>query len=114
LAATDEASLRSCLANLRTQAPRHGLSVEAFDRHTRDVQLLESTVQSARSQPEQRITWWDYLARVVDEERVQDGRAILESESAALNAIANRFGVDPEVVVAIFGVETNYGRQLGS
>src|SRR5690606_22551903 len=33
-AATDEAALRSCLAELRPQASRHGLSVEAFDRHT--------------------------------------------------------------------------------
>lgn len=113
-AATDSAALTACLDRLRPQAERYGVSVAAFDRHTRNAQLLESTVQSARSQPEQRITWWDYLARVVDAERVDDGRALFAAEQVPLAAIARRYGVDPAVVVAIFGVETNYGRQLGS
>lgn len=113
VSATDAAALQACLDRLRPQAERYGVSAAAFDRHTQGASLLESTVQSARSQPEQRITWWDYLARVVDTERVQDGRAIFQNESVALATLANRFGVDPAVVVAIFGVETNYGKQLG-
>ncbi|MCK9509705.1 MAG: lytic murein transglycosylase [Pigmentiphaga sp.] len=113
-AETGDAALQACLDRLRPMAGRHGLTAAEFDTYTRDAKLLEATVQAARSQPEQRITWWDYLARVVDQERVDDGKALLAAERDPLDRIAYRFEVDPEVVVAIFGVETNYGRLLGS
>ena len=113
-AETGDDALQACLDRLRPMVGRHGLTAAEFDTHTRNAQLLEATVKAARSQPEQRITWWDYLARVVDQERVDDGQALLAAERGALDRIAYRFEVDPEIVVAIFGVETNYGRLLGS
>ncbi len=107
-------ALERCLDRLRQQAPQHGVSRADFDRHTAQAQLLEATVKAARNQPEQRIEWWDYIARVVDDERVREGRALLQEEAEALASIARQYQVDPEVVVAIFGIETNYGGQMGS
>ncbi|WP_371820393.1 lytic murein transglycosylase [Verticiella alkaliphila] len=103
----------ACLAQLRTDAPANGVSVADFDRYTQGVQLLESTISAARSQPEHRDTWWAYLAKAVDQERVDDGKAVLTDIRPKLDVIGERFQVDPEILVAIFGIETNYGRQLG-
>ncbi len=103
----------ACLAELRRDAPANGVSVADFDRHTAGVALLESTITSARTQPEHRDTWWAYLAKAVDQERVDQGAAVLAEQRASLDAIGGRFQVDPEILVAIFGIETNYGRQLG-
>ncbi|MFA4913739.1 MAG: lytic murein transglycosylase [Burkholderiaceae bacterium] len=106
-------TLASCLATLRPAAPANGVSVADFDRYTQDASLLVSTVSSARGQPEGRETWWDYIAKTVDEERVSQGRDIQNQYANELTRVAQQYRVDPEVLVAIFGIETNYGKQIG-
>src|SRR5690606_7813185 len=104
---------QACLAKLRPSASANGLSLEDFDRFSQNAQLLESTVKAARDQPEYRETWWEYIAKTVDEERVAEGQRILAENRPELERIGARFNVDPEALVAIFGIETNYGKQLG-
>jgi len=104
---------QACLAKLRPAASANGLSSADFDRFTQGSQLLESTVTAARNQPEYRETWWEYIAKTVDEERVEQGQRILAEYRPELEKIGARFNVDPEALVAIFGIETNYGKQLG-
>jgi membrane-bound lytic murein transglycosylase B len=53
--------------------------------------------------------WWDELAATTDDERVQQGRAILARDPEGLQRIESQFGVPKEIVVAIYGIETNYG-----
>jgi len=102
-----------CLARLRPQAPANGVALADFDRYTRGATLLETTVAQARRQPEREEPWWDYIAKTVDDERVEQGRARLAESREDLRRIADAYEVDPEVLVAIFGIETNYGAQLG-
>ncbi len=103
----------ACLAKLRTSAPANGVSQADFDRYTQGAQLLESTVTAAKSQPEYRETWWEYIAKTVDDERVAQGQRVLTENRSALETIGGRYNVDAEALVAIFGIETNYGKQLG-
>jgi len=105
--------IESCRARLRASAPAHGVAVADFDRYTQNATLLVTTVSAARGQPEGRETWWDYIAKTVDDERVADGKAQLTASGELLQSLGARYGVDPEVLVAIFGIETNYGRQTG-
>jgi membrane-bound lytic murein transglycosylase B len=58
--------------------------------------------------------WWDELAATTDDERVQEGRAVLARGREALQRIEQRFGVPKEIVVAIYGIETNYGPARGN
>lgn len=104
---------KACLARLRPNAPANGVSLEDFDRFTRNAQLLETTVASAKGQPEGRESWWDYIAKMVDDQRVADGARILLELQPQLDAIGQSYQVDPEPLVAIFGIETNFGTQLG-
>lgn len=104
---------QACLDRLRPAANANGVSPADFDRFTQDSQLLESTVTAARNQPEYRETWWEYIAKTVDDERIEQGKSILAEYRAELEKIGARFQVDPEALVAIFGIETNYGKQLG-
>jgi lytic murein transglycosylase len=57
--------------------------------------------------------WWDELAATTDDERVAEGRNILQRERDALQRIEAQFGVPREIVVAIYGIETNYGPSAG-
>ncbi|MFO7641956.1 MAG: lytic murein transglycosylase [Candidatus Competibacteraceae bacterium] len=107
------AAFERCLAQLRQQASGHGVSHATFDRHTRGLAPDRGVVGFLDAQPEFRTPIWDYMAGLVDEERVADGRARFAQWRPTLAAIERQFGVDPAVVVAVWGVETDYGRTVG-
>jgi len=65
------------------------------------------------SQPEFKTPIWDYLAGLVDAERVQDGQAMLREHAATLKRVESQYGVDPATVVAVWGVESNFGKTFG-
>ena len=66
-----------------------------------------------RNQTEFSRTIWDYLDRAVSDDRVARGRKAMKAHAAALKAIGARYGVDPAVVVAIWGLESDYGANRG-
>jgi lytic murein transglycosylase len=108
------APLSDCLAQLRRELPSR-VSADTFDRFTVEAQDLRPIIQGATSsQPEFQQTIWDYVTRRVNEQRMAPGREIMKNEAAALQAIEQRQGVDGPTTVAVFGVETDYGRVRGS
>ncbi|PQZ69923.1 type III effector [Achromobacter sp. MYb9] len=108
-----ELDTKACIAKLRKGAAANGLTVADWDKYTANAKLLPTTVASAKGQPEGRESWWDYIAKTVDDERVNDGRAVMKKVGPQLAAIGQQYQVDPATLVAIFGIETNYGRQIG-
>ncbi len=56
---------------------------------------------------------WDYIAMLVDKERVADGRAAYQQWLPVLRQIQSRYGVDPAIVVSVWGVESNFGKITG-
>ncbi len=108
-----ELDTKACIDKLRKGAAANGLTVADWDKYTANAKLLPTTVASAKGQPEGRESWWDYIAKTVDDERVQDGKAVLAKYGSQLAAISQQYQVDPATLVAIFGIETNYGRQVG-
>src|SRR5260370_7390117 len=65
------------------------------------------------AQPEFTKWIWDYLDILVNENRIQTGKAILAKHRATFDAMEKAYGVDRHVVAAIWGVESNYGTQIG-
>ena len=115
LAATPaRADFASCVAGLRGAAEAKGVSAQTFDRLTRDLEPNPDVIKSEGYQPEFKTAIWDYLAGLVDEERVEDGRAAMRENAHALASAQSRFGVPPNVVTAVWGVESNFGRNFGS
>lgn len=72
-----------------------------------------TVLEAMDAQPEFKTPIWDYLAVLVDDERVADGRENLQRWSAVLDQVESRYGVDRNIVVAVWGVESNFGRQAG-
>ncbi|MFM9915531.1 MAG: lytic murein transglycosylase [Rhizobacter sp.] len=109
------ADFGACVRTLRSELPKQPpLSIESFDRYTRAAEDLRPLIEkSTAAQPEFKLPVWDYLARLVDAQRVTDGRAVLEREAVALAGIERRYAVDAATAVAVFGVETDYGRVTG-
>ncbi|WP_445116960.1 lytic murein transglycosylase [Acinetobacter sp. WZC-1] len=106
---TPRSDFQGCLAGLRSQAIASGVSGETYDRYTRNLSPDYSVIDKLNYQPEFSTPIWDYLSGLVDEERVQKGRQMLNQHSAVLNRVAAAYGVPAETVVAVWGVESNFG-----
>ncbi len=111
--AQDERAFAHCMNELRGQASSRGVGLATFDLHLSGLEPDMGVIALLDHQPEFVTPIWDYLAGLVDEERVADGLAMLEQWREVLDRIEARFGVDGETVVAIWGVESNYGRTFG-
>ena len=64
-------------------------------------------------QPEFTTPIWDYIAGLVDEDRVDEGRVMLRQHARALHAAESRYGVDAPTIVAVWGVESDFGKSFG-
>lgn len=107
------ASFSSCVADLKNAAERAGISRSVTSRALDVAQPLEKVLRLSQAQPEFKTPIWDYLAFLVDEQRVNDGRAMIRTHDDVLGAAERRFGVDRHVIAAVWGVETDYGREIG-
>jgi glucose-6-phosphate 1-epimerase len=104
---------RACLPELRARAADQDLPASRFDALLAGVEPDASVLELLNAQPEFVTPIWDYLAVLVDEERVTDGRARLTENAELLARIEAEYGVDAASVVAVWGVESNYGQDLG-
>lgn len=111
-AAADEFS--ACVGKLRKEALAKGVAAGTFDTALKGVEPDQAVLDALDYQPEFVTPIWDYMAGLVDEERVADGRERLAQWGSLLAEIESRYGVDRHVVAAVWGVETNYGRIMGS
>ncbi len=112
--AQSDAAFDACLSRLRAEAPSHDVTVDTFDRHTDALAPDPTVLEALDYQPEFRTPIWDYLAALVDEERIADGRAMLAEWDDVLGKVEAQYGVDRHTVVAVWGVESNFGRNFGS
>ena len=111
--AESQAEFQSCLSRLQPSAQRAGVESASFSRFTQGVQADFSLLEKLNFQPEFKLPIWDYLSGLVDEERVSDGLAGLSQHADVLQKIQAQYGVDPATVVAVWGVESNFGRITG-
>lgn len=106
---TPNSNFQGCIANLRSQAIASGVSGATYDRYTQNLTPDYSVIDKLNYQPEFSTPIWDYLSGLVDNERVQAGQQKLNQHRAVLNRVEQAYGVPAETVVAVWGVESNYG-----
>jgi membrane-bound lytic murein transglycosylase B len=105
----------ACVQGLADQVGSAGkpLARADFERVAATGKYDDRVRQSMLVQAGEPTYWWDELASTTDEDRVQDGLKVLAREGDALRRIEARFGVPKEIIVAIYGIETNYGPAAG-
>ncbi|MDP2357247.1 MAG: lytic murein transglycosylase [Beijerinckiaceae bacterium] len=106
-------SFDSCLAGIRAEAAKKGVSGATFDRVMAGVTPDPKVIESLQFQPEFRTPIWDYLATLVDEQKVAEGRAMMARHAQALASAEKRYGVDRHTIAAVWGVESDYGNVTG-
>jgi lytic murein transglycosylase len=107
------ADFPACVKALRGETVAQGVSGQVFDKAMAGVEPDQGVIDSMDNQPEFKTPIWDYLAGLVDDQRIADGQARLAELAAVLAEIEKTFGVDPRILVALWGVETDYGRNVG-
>ncbi len=108
------APLSQCVEGLKKQAVAAGVSASVASAALDGVAYDERVVRFSTSQPEYKTPIWDYLAFLVDNERIADGKAMMRRHDRTLRAVERAYGVDRYVVAAVWGVESDYGREAGS
>jgi membrane-bound lytic murein transglycosylase B len=109
----DTASFNTFLAGLRAEAGRSGISQPILQRALGNVRPLPRVLELDRKQPEGVLTWEQYRDRIVSQARITNGRRAFAENRELLGRIESRYGVSPRVIVAIWGMETNFGSNTG-
>ena len=101
-------------ATFRAQALSAGIRPDIFDRAFAGVTPDMSVVRADRSQPEFTRPVWVYLDGAITDARVRKGQALLNQNADVLQQIEQRYGVDRNALVAVWGMESNFGQFQGS
>ena len=99
-AAKAQTDFPSCLSSLRAPAKAAGVREDSFARFTQGLTPDMGILDKMSNQPEFKMPIWDYLAALVDEERVAEGLAQLARHKDVLGKVAAQYGVDAATVVA--------------
>lgn len=107
---------QACVQNLasETNLSKPALSRQEFEQFAANAHYDDRVRQALLVQAGEPTYWWDELAAVTDAQRVADGKRILAENAQVLQKIETQFGVPKEIVVAIYGIETNYGPARGT
>lgn len=110
----DTQGLQSWLAAFRLRAAAAGISDAVLNDALTGLLYDPDVIRRDRNQSEFTKTIWDYLDTAASDARVENGKAALKKYGATLQKIEDRYGVDKEVIAAIWGLESAYGTFRGS
>jgi membrane-bound lytic murein transglycosylase B len=105
---------QACVQALWPSAKAAGIKQETFDRAFKGFTSDPEVVEQANYQPEYVKPIGEYMDRLVSDNRIETGKQKLAENQALLGSLETRYGVDRHVIVAIWGVESNYGTQPGN
>ena len=108
------ANFGNCLASLWPDAERRGITWDNYQRLTAGLIPDLSIMDKLDAQPEFTKATWDYLDLLVSDDRIERGRELLAQYAPVFAAVERAYGVDRNIIAAIWGVESNYGTKIGN
>ncbi len=101
------------LATFRQEARAAGISDRTLERALARVEPIPRVIELDRRQPEGRMTFVEYRQRVINDARISKGRRMLEEHGPLLARVEAEYGVPAAVIVALWGIESNFGENTG-
>lgn len=101
------------LDGLKTEARGRGVSDDILRRALPSAAPIKRVIELDRRQPEGTVTYKQYIDRRVSATRITRGRKLLREHGALLAEVGARYGVQPRFIVALWGLETNFGSYTG-
>lgn len=103
----------SWLQQFRVKALEAGIPASLFDQSFAGITPDTAVIKADYSQPEFSRPVWEYLDGAISAPRVRSGQALLTNERQTLESIERHYGVDRQTLVAIWGLESNFGQFMG-
>lgn len=97
----------------RDQALAKGIDAALFEKSFAGITPDPSIIRADGAQPEFTRPVWEYLDGAISPTRLRRGQALLAEHAATLSAIEQRYGVNRETLVAIWGMESSFGQFMG-
>ena len=97
------------LNDVKVEAAKRGIKQSIIDSALQDVKPIKRVLKRDRNQSEFKLTLKRYLSRVVTENNIKRGRLMARKHQATLKAVGKKYGVAPQVILAIWGIETRFG-----
>lgn len=98
----------------RQDAQAAGITTATFNQAFAGVTPDDAVITADRSQPEFTRPVWEYLSSAVSQQRIANGQKLLTQYSSLLAQLEARYGIEPERLVAFWGIESNYGNNMGT
>jgi membrane-bound lytic murein transglycosylase B len=112
-ASAETADFERWLEGFRAEASAAGISKSVLDEALTGLSVNTRVYELNDNQPEFSRGIWDYLDGAVSATRVKNGRAKFDENRSLLALIESAYGVDAEVIAAIWGLESSYGAIMG-
>jgi peptidoglycan lytic transglycosylase B len=112
--AAERPSFDAWLQGLRHDALAEGIAPATFDRALDGVKPIPHIIELDRRQPETTLTFAQYIDRVVPQSRREAAHQHYLDNKALLDQVGRRYGVQPRFIVALWGIETDFGRTIGT
>lgn len=101
------------LDGVRAEGLERGISKATLDSALAGLTPIQRVIKLDRRQPEFVQTFRQYVEKRVNDWRIQTGRERFATHGALLKEVGLRYGVQPRFIVALWGIETNFGRHTG-
>jgi membrane-bound lytic murein transglycosylase B len=112
-AAANQMEFSSWLGGVRQDALAAGIKPVTLDHALAGLRPIPRILELDRKQPESVLSFAEYMARVVPPQRIEAARARLAENRALLDQIGAKYGVQPRFIVALWGVESDFGHNTG-
>jgi lytic murein transglycosylase len=107
------AKFEKCFERMRADVLKAGIRADIVNAAFRDIKFDEKAVRFSRTQPEYRLSIWDYMAFLVDDARIADGMRMMRTHQQILHDVEKAYGVNRFILAALWGIESDYGQEKG-
>ena len=108
------AGFNAWLAAFKKEAARKGISQRTLDASLSGVSYHSKVISLDRNQRSFRLSFEQFYRKRVSNAMINQGKRLMQTHRSLLSRIESRYGVDPAVIIAIWGLETGYGRNSGN
>lgn len=110
----NEVSFEQYVEGLKSEARQHGISELIIEQAFDNVTHKPRAVKADKNQPEKKLTLDEYIPRAVPDWKVKQAKTLYKKHYADLKKIGDAYGVQPRFIVALWGVESNFGTYTGN
>ncbi|MDM8167414.1 lytic murein transglycosylase [Roseovarius sp.] len=111
---TSHAGFDRWVRGFRGRAQAQGISSRVFDAAFSGAHYTPDVIAKDRNQTEFKSNIWDYLDNAAAPPKVEEGQQAIRRHDRTLRRVEQRYGVDKEVVAAVWGLESRYGTRMGT